>query len=159
MKIITVTPSNCTGCRLCEIACSLKSAGECNPSKSKIRIIGYNKMFPVPFLCLQCEKPFCAEICPSGAINKEEKTGVVRVSKEKCVGCKMCTLACPFGNIAFSNDDRIVVKCDLCKGEPECVAFCPTGALEFREVDTAAIGKRISLVERLRAIYEGTTGS
>ena len=71
----------------------------------------------------------------------------------------MCTLACPFGNIAFSTEDRVVVKCDFCNGEPECVAFCPTGALEFREVDTAVIRKKINLIEKLRAIYEGTTGS
>ena len=62
------SPTNCTGCRLCEIACSLKNAGECNPARSKIRVIGFDEMFPMPLMCLQCEKPFCAEICPSGAI-------------------------------------------------------------------------------------------
>ena len=159
MRIITVNPHNCTGCRLCEIACSLKNAGECNPAKSRIRVIGFEEMFPIPLMCLQCERPFCAEVCPSGAIIKDEETGVVRVSKEKCVGCKMCTLACPFGHIAFSTEDRVVVKCELCKGEPECVAFCPTRALEFREVDAAVISKKINLTEKLRAMFEGTAGS
>ena len=63
-------------------------------------------------------------------------------------------MACPFGNISFSSAKRVAVKCDLCGGEPECVTFCPTKALEFKEADTAMIGKRITLSERLRKVYE-----
>jgi carbon-monoxide dehydrogenase iron sulfur subunit len=106
-------------------------------------------------MCFHCEKPYCAEVCPAGAITVEEASGIVRVSKEKCVGCKICTLACPFGNIVFSTEEKVAVKCELCDGEPECVLFCATGALEFKEADTAMIRKKIALSEKLKEIYEG----
>ena len=78
-----------------------------------------------------------------------------RVIKEKCTGCKMCTLACPFGNIVFSSNEKVAVKCELCDGEPECVVFCPTGALTFTEADTALLYKKRTLSEKLKGIYEG----
>ena len=159
MKIITIDQSKCTACRLCELGCSLKNVGECNPARARIRVIGFDEMFVVPLLCMQCERPFCAEVCPKGAITKDEDSGVVRVEKDKCVGCKMCTLACPFGNIMFSIEDSVAIKCDLCGGEPACVAFCPTGALEFREADAAAMSKKMDLAEKLRVVYEGAQSS
>ena len=155
MKIITVNQDKCVGCRLCELVCSLKNTGEFNPAKARIQVIGFEEVFSLPIACFQCEKPYCAEVCPTGAITRDEATGVIRVSKEKCTGCKICTLACPFGNIVFSSEAKVAVKCELCDGEPECVAFCPTGALEFREADTATIRKKIALSEKLKGIYEG----
>ncbi|MFC2014297.1 4Fe-4S dicluster domain-containing protein [Chloroflexota bacterium] len=154
-KIITVNPDKCTGCRLCELACSLKNTGEFNPTRARIQVIGFSEFFCLPVTCFQCEKPYCAEVCPTGAITGDEATGIIRVSKEKCTGCKICTLACPFGNIVFSGDDKVAVKCELCEGEPECVAFCATKALEFKEADTAMIHKKRALSEKLKGIYEG----
>ena len=156
MKIVTVNLDKCVGCRVCELVCSFKDTGEFNPSKSKIQVIGFEEVFSLPIACFQCEKPYCAEVCPTGAITRDEATGVVRVAKDRCTGCKICTLACPFGNIVFSSEAKVAVKCELCDGEPECVAFCPTGALEFKEADTAMIHKKIALSEKLKGIYEGT---
>ncbi len=155
MKILTVDPVNCTGCRSCELACSLKNTGEFNPARARIQAIGYTEVFCLPVVCFQCDKPYCAEVCPTGAITKEEATGTVRVSGEKCVGCKMCTMACPFGTIVFSSEEKRAVKCELCDGDPECVIFCVTGALEFKEADTAQISKKRALSEKVKAIYEG----
>jgi Fe-S-cluster-containing dehydrogenase component len=155
VKIITVDPDKCTGCRLCELACSLKNTGEFNPARARIQVIGFDEVFCLPVTCFHCEQPYCAELCPISAITKEEALGIIRVSKEKCVGCKICTLACPFGNIVFSTEEKVAVKCELCDGEPECVLFCPTGALEFREADTAMIRKKVALSEKLKGIYEG----
>lgn len=155
MNIITSNPDKCTGCRLCELACSLKNTREFNPTRARIQVIGFDEMFCLPVMCFHCEKPYCAEVCPAGAITVEEASGIVRVSKEKCVGCKICTLACPFGNIVFSTEEKVAVKCELCDGEPECVLFCATGALEFKEADTAMIRKKIALSEKLKEIYEG----
>ncbi len=155
MKILTIDPDKCVGCRLCESACSLKNVGEFNPARARIQVIGFDEMFCLPVMCFHCEKPYCAEVCPSGAITRDEVTGVARVSKERCTGCKICTLACPFGNIVFDSQERVAVKCELCGGEPECVLFCPTGALEFREADTAMIRKKIALSEKLKEVYEG----
>lgn len=155
MKVIAVDPNKCTGCRLCELACSLKNTGEFNPARARIQVIGFDELFSLPVVCFQCEKPYCAEICPTGAITKDTASGVVSISKDKCVGCKMCILACPFGTIVFSSEDRVPIKCELCGGDPECVLFCPTGALEFRTADIATIGKRIALSEEFRKIHEG----
>lgn len=154
MKIITVSPNKCVGCRLCESVCSLKNVGEFNPARARVHVIGFEEPFCLPVICFHCEKPYCAEVCPSRAITRDETSGIVRVLKNRCTGCKICTLACPFGNVAYSSDEKIAVKCELCSGEPECVLFCPTGALEFREADIAMISKQTSLSEKLKAIYE-----
>ena len=92
---------------------------------------------------------------PAFYLKPDEATGVVRVIKEKCTGCKICILACPFGNIAFSSEEKTAAKCELCGDEPECIIFCPTRALEFREADTAMIYKQRTLSEKLKGIYEG----
>ncbi|MFC1981077.1 4Fe-4S dicluster domain-containing protein [Chloroflexota bacterium] len=155
MKILTVNPDRCVGCRLCELACSLKHTGESNPARARIQVIGSEELFSLAVACFQCEKPYCLEACPDDAIVKDEMTGVVKVLGEKCTGCKRCLLACPFGNIAFSSVDKVAIKCELCDGEPECVLFCPTKALEYKGADTAMIRKKITFAEKLRDIYEG----
>ena len=155
MKVLTVNIERCVGCRLCELACSLKNTGEFNPSRARIQVIGFDEVFVLPVMCFQCENPYCAEVCPTGAITRDGATGIVRIIREKCTGCKICTLACPFGNVVFSSAEKVAVKCELCDGDPECVKFCPTGALEFRMADTATIHKKIALSEKLKRIYEG----
>jgi carbon-monoxide dehydrogenase iron sulfur subunit len=152
MKIITVNPERCTACRICELACSMKHVGEFNPARARIHVIGVEEEFCLPVMCFQCEKPYCAEVCPANAIVKDEATGIVRVIKDRCTGCRICILACPFGNMLFSSETKTAENCNLCDGEPECVAVCPTSALEFKEVDTAREG---SLSARLRAIHQG----
>jgi Fe-S-cluster-containing hydrogenase component 2 len=154
VKFITVNIDRCTGCRLCELACSLKNSGECNPATAMIQVVGFDELFSVPMMCLQCEKPYCANVCPTGAIVRDSTTGTVVVLKQKCIGCKLCTMACPFGNISFSGVKRVAVKCDLCGGEPQCVTFCPTKALEFKEADTAMTNKKSTLSQKLRKAYE-----
>ncbi len=154
MKSITVNIEKCTGCRLCELACSLKNSGECNPAAAMIQVVGFDELFSVPMMCFQCDDPPCASICPTGAIMRNAATGAVAVVKQKCMGCKLCVTVCPFGNISFSSVKRVAVKCDLCGGEPECVTFCPTRALEFKETDVAAGSKRRLLSERLKGVYE-----
>ena len=155
MKILTVDPDKCYGCRVCELACSLKHTGEFNPSRARVQVMGYDEVFCLPVMCFQCERPYCLEVCPSAAITRDGETGIVSISQEKCIGCKMCILACPFGNIVFSSEDKKAVKCEFCDGEPECVAFCTTGALEFKEADTAMIYKKRALSEKLKELYAG----
>ena len=140
---LTVNLDKCTGCRSCELACSFKHYGEYNPAKSNIHVSIYTeKAFYVPMVCTQCSKPFCGEVCPTGAISASEANGayVVLVDREKCVGCKMCTLACPFGAITYQSEGY-VQKCDLCEGNPECVTFCVPEALEFKDTDLTNLRK------------------
>jgi Fe-S-cluster-containing dehydrogenase component len=146
MKALTVDPDKCVGCRLCELSCSLKNSGEFNPAKARVHVMGFDEFFTLPLMCFQCERPYCMEVCPAGAIVKDKEGGLVSVIKEKCVGCKMCTLACPFGSIVFSDEEKTVVKCELCDGNPECAQFCPTGAIEFKER---------ALADKLKGIYQG----
>ena len=152
MKMIVVNANKCSGCRLCELACSLKMVGEFNPARARMKVIGFEEPFALPLMCFQCEDPFCAEICPSGAIVKEGETGIIKISKQKCAGCKMCILACPFGTISFSSDEKIAVKCELCGGNPECVEICPTGALEFKEAELAANSRKRAFMGEFKEI-------
>ena len=154
-KVLVVNPDKCTGCGACELACSMTNTGEFNPSRSRIQIVSFEPdFFRCPVVCLQCYDPPCAEICPTNAITKDESTGIVRVSKEKCNGCRMCEEACPFGVIFFSELEQKAVKCELCDGDPQCVAFCATEALEFREPEARAADKRRQLAEKLKEVYE-----
>jgi Fe-S-cluster-containing hydrogenase component 2 len=66
----------------------------------------------------------------------------------------MCEEACPFGNIFFSEQEQKTVKCELCNGNPQCVLFCATKALEFREPEAKTAGKRRALAEKLKEVYQ-----
>jgi Fe-S-cluster-containing dehydrogenase component len=154
MKLLTVNPEKCTGCRLCELACSLRNAGEFNPWLARVQVVGFEEPFCFPIMCFQCTKPYCMTACPVGAITKDEEKGVVKVSHNICIGCKMCTFACPFGNIVFSIKEQTPLKCEFCEGEPECALICPTRAIEFKEEKISMIDKKIELLEQVRIAFE-----
>jgi anaerobic carbon-monoxide dehydrogenase iron sulfur subunit len=156
-KGLVIDISRCTGCGYCELMCSFVHHGEFNTLKSRIHTnVFIEKSTAVPVVCYQCEDPWCLKACPAGAISIENdpKTGirVVKVHKEKCVGCKMCTLACPFGCIVVS--DGYAEKCDLCGGYPECVRVCRAGAIRFEETEYGLAAKRKSVAERLLDSYQ-----
>ena len=68
-------------------------------------------------------------VCPREAIFRDDAAGRVLVDYERCISCKMCVAACPFGAMGFDAERRTVFKCDLCDGDPQCVRFCFPGAL------------------------------
>ncbi len=153
-KILTVDATRCTECGLCELACSMRNVGEFNPARSRIQVISFEPdFFRLPLVCLQCYQPACAEVCPPRAITRDEATGIVRVSAEKCDGCRLCETACPLGVIVFSPVEEKAVKCELCDGKPQCVEFCTAGALEYQEVEAAAYDRRKTAADRLRKVY------
>lgn len=156
-KILMVDLAKCTGCRMCELVCSMKHHGEYNPAKSRINVgIFTAKAFFIPIYCIQCDDAFCARICPSGAITTEKVNGIsiVKISEEKCAGCKMCMLACPFGNINFISEKHYAQKCDFCDGEPECVDFCVTGALMFKEAEVSIIHRKKTVADKIKEAYK-----
>lgn len=158
-KMLVINPDKCTGCRRCELACSLVKEGEFNPARSRIQTITFlEEVVYIPSVCLQCEDPSCQKVCPSGAISREERDGAVLVAPERCIGCKMCLLACPFGAMAFSGRDGKAVKCDLCGGRPECVPFCEAGALEYKEAELAVVARRVAASEKLKEAYRTLGG-
>ena len=153
-KILTVDPTKCTGCGVCEMVCSMRNVGEFNPSCSRIQVVTFEPdFFRIPTVCLQCYQPACAEVCPTGAIARDETTGIVRVSAEKCDGCRLCEAACPLGVIVFSPLEQKAVKCELCDGMPQCVDFCAAGALAFKEPEDAEYGRRRVMAEKLKDVY------
>lgn len=148
MKSIQVDSKLCNGCRICMMVCSEKKSGKFNPFCSGIRIHSDSETgTDVPSVCRQCRNPVCIKACPAEKtwkgtkpfappIFRDEKTGIVWLdtSKESCLGCRECMLACPFGSIRLVPEDLQLVKCDLCGGDPQCVLSCPTGAIRFVEV-------------------------
>jgi Fe-S-cluster-containing hydrogenase component 2 len=135
-KIIKVDPSKCTGCRLCELVCSVKKEGIANPYMARIHVVKWEfECFEIPMVCRQCDVPYCASVCPVGAITRDVVTKALDVNHDRCIGCRMCVLACPFGGIKYESRAQKVVKCDLCHGDPTCVKFCETLALEYIDAD------------------------
>ncbi len=151
-KTLIVNADLCIGCRMCEAVCSLVHYGAVGISHARLKVLRYdNVAFFNPIVCTQCEVPNCASVCPSKAISKNPETGVVKVSKKKCTGCKMCLTACPFGAMAFV--DGVAIKCDHCGGQPSCVEFCQAKALTFGDPNDISGAKRVSLSNKLLEIY------
>lgn len=157
--IIKVIPEKCTGCRLCELACSLSNEGQCNPEKSRIRLIRSEEdglIYTVPVVCMQCEKAVCLEMCPTQALYRDPKTDAVLVDPEKCIGCRTCVYVCPFGGPFVDPEKHVSVKCTLCDGDPQCVKICPKGALEYVKADKLGVSvKRQGTKKYLHSLHSG----
>jgi Fe-S-cluster-containing hydrogenase component 2 len=106
----------------------------------------------VPLFCLNCEEPFCAEICPTKAIQRDSKTYALIIKEERCIKCQACTMVCPFWGLQTLSD-RKVVKCDLCDGDPYCVKYCETGALKYLDIEDIGINKAYLLAEKFIIPY------
>ncbi len=148
-KVLTIDPATCTSCRLCEMACSQGHTGEYRPSRANVRVAIYPEdaiYFPV--VCMQCDDAPCMAVCPSAALVRDGETNAVLVVEDRCVGCRICSLACPFGAINYWSGKAH--KCDLCGGYPECVAFCPTEALTFETEERSTAPARQAFADRLR---------
>ena len=132
-KTLVIHPEKCNGCGDCESVCSKRETGINNPDRSCIRVLqeSADDAFFLPMTCQQCDDPPCLAACPNEAIFKDESLGRVLINHQKCVGCRMCVSACPFGAMGFDEDRGKSFKCDLCGGSPECVRTCATGALVF----------------------------
>ena len=135
--------ASCIGCQACEVHC--KTNKNLGPGPVPCQIIsigpidvgGQPRMRIVFMPCFHCEDPWCVRACPTGAMQKREKDGIVFVEHSLCVGCKTCIAACPWGTPQWDPVTRKVVKCDYCKDrldvglQPACVTKCVTGCLSF----------------------------
>ena len=135
-----VNPIRCTGCRTCELACSFTHSVNGKPGLSRIYPLetGFKDLW-VPVTCLQCDDAACAKSCLVDAITRNEETGAMVLDPEKCVRCMACVAACPFGCSLLDTHNDLVVKCDLCGGDPACAHFCPTKALEYLPIETTKV--------------------
>ena len=114
----------CTGCRRCEIVCSLRHEGCIWPEASRIRIFMPFPGLEVPHLCAQCDDYPCVKACAVEALSIDSQTGAVIVDQDKCTSCGLCIEKCP-GTVPFLHPEtNKAIICDLCGGEPECVKVC-----------------------------------
>lgn len=152
-KVLMIDYEKCTGCRLCELVCSVKHEGVSNPARSRIQIVKWEMEGRyIPMICQQCESPVCKAVCPVGAISHDSTLGRVMVDYDLCIGCRMCVVACPFGGMGLDTIGKKVIKCDFCGGEPQCARFCETGALQFVDAEKVSLIKQRAAAEKFSGI-------
>ena len=163
----------CVGCHACVTSCKeWNTAGYSAPLSDhdpvgadpsgtwlnrvhsyEMKIDGAERTVHFPRSCLHCEEPACVTVCPTGASYKRAEDGIVLVNPDTCIGCKLCSWACPYGAREYDYDHGVMKKCTLCVDRiynetlpevdrvPACVKACPTGARAFGDLgdpDSAA---------------------
>ena len=132
-----IDPSRCIGCESCVQACT-----ECDSHKghSMIHLEFVDRAHStqtVPVVCMHCDSPTCAEVCPADAIKRTDDGVVQTARKPRCIACNNCVLACPFGVPKMKVEFELMMKCDMCYDRtsagkrPMCATVCPSGALFF----------------------------
>ena len=136
-----IDPSRCIGCEACVTAFA-----ECETHRGHSMIHmdfidRSNTIATVPTVCMHCDRPTCAEVCPADAI-KQTEDGVVQSSlKPRCIACSNCVLACPFGVPKMKSELEQMMKCDMCYDRtsagkrPMCATVCPSQALAYVPID------------------------
>lgn len=161
---LVIDLDTCVGCHACAVSCKeWNTSGfsgpltDQNPYQAAPDGVWFNRVhsyevdtkennsFTVNFprACLHCETPDCVTVCPTGASYKREEDGIVLVNPDTCIGCKLCSWACPYGAREYDPTDGVMKKCTLCvdriddpeippeRRQPACVNACPTGARHF----------------------------
>jgi len=154
------------GCHACAVSCKEWNAGghsspltDLNPYEKDPMGVWFNRVHVYetddgentrtvnfPRSCLHCEEPACVTVCPTGASYKREEDGIVLINADTCIGCKLCSWACPYGAREYDSDDGVMKKCTLCidriynenllesERQPACVTACPVGARHFGDL-------------------------
>jgi anaerobic dimethyl sulfoxide reductase subunit B (iron-sulfur subunit) len=144
--------AQCSGCKACQMACKDKHDLEVGLNWRRVYEIsggGWKKRgsawiphvlaYNLSIACNHCAKPVCMDACPTAAISKR-KDGIVLIDRDKCMGCRYCEWACPYGSPQFDKDSGTMSKCHLCfdyidVGKvPACVSACPMRAVDFGEL-------------------------
>lgn len=174
MKTVFVKMENCIGCRHCEIACVvehtfgknlLSLVNEESQSQPRIKVGMGIDFMTFPNRCRHCDPAPCKEICPTGAIFREEETGSVLVKESKCISCGMCAMVCSFSTINYYQNlptgKPSAYKCDDCinrqkaGAEPACVEACKTGALYWGEINDIINNQKNNIVMKITKDQKG----
>jgi len=130
LKRITVDAGRCAGCRQCEMVCSFQHTKMFSPETSRVTVIKDDRLgLDYPLMCRQCSDCPPLKACPTQAINREG--GSITVDWQACIGCGACVEECRYDAVKLYDGKALI--CDLCGGDPQCVARCPTGALNYSE--------------------------
>jgi Fe-S-cluster-containing dehydrogenase component len=152
-----IDPSRCIGCQACVHACS-----ECETHKgySMIHLEYIDRSRSpqtAPVVCMHCESPTCADVCPADAIKRSGDGRVMTARKPRCIACSNCVLACPFGVPKMVSELDLMMKCDMCYDrtstgrKPLCATVCPSGALHYgRRAEVEALRKRSRPLQEFR---------
>ncbi|PBB89479.1 ferredoxin [Mesorhizobium sp. WSM3864] len=167
---LVIDLDTCVGCQACVTACKEWNTGghmapltDIDPYGGRVDGVWFNRVHSYehtteqggrtvnfPRSCLHCERPACVTVCPTGASYKRASDGIVLVDENKCIGCKLCSWACPYGAREFDMDVGVMKKCTLCVDRiyndnlatedrmPACVAACPTSARHFGDLGDPA---------------------
>lgn len=156
-KVLQVDMEKCTGCRTCEVVCSLRNTGRADPARSRIKVIRYEKRGEyhnfIPMVCQQCSTPLCMEVCPTNAISRDPGTGALLVDEKACVGCRVCSMVCPVGGVSVDPVTSVASKCDLCGGDPECVKHCYAEAIRYVPVSKLDVSLKRARSSKLSELF------
>ena len=152
-----INSDDCIGCKACELACKDLHSYDVGPRLRRVYEVcggGWavdeatgactpNGVFSyaITYSCGHCDSPLCFASCPTGAIVKDEDTGIVTIDADACIGCGDCVDACPYGAPQMVDAKGVAEKCDMCidlinRGEePACVAICPQRALSIGDIE------------------------
>jgi Fe-S-cluster-containing hydrogenase components 1 len=165
---LVIDLDTCVGCHACAVSCKEWNAGgiagpltDTDPYGKDPDGVWFNRVHSYeleptatqpaqtlhfPRSCLHCETPACVTVCPTGASYKRAEDGIVLVDEDKCIGCKLCSWACPYGAREYSAVEGVMKKCTLCvdriynenleesERQPACVQACPSRARHFGDL-------------------------
>ena len=135
----------CVGCKACMLACSVAKEKVFDCALSRIQVKkDEDTCLGIPFVCINCENPPCRGACPTKAISKDPKTGIISVDLDLCSGCGACQEACPYKAVVMNAKRNVALICDLCGGNPACAKVCSPQAIQYVEAE----GKMV--VEKMR---------
>jgi Fe-S-cluster-containing hydrogenase component 2 len=132
------------------MACSFENYGTFAPAKSRIKVFDFHDTGrKVPYTCTQCDEAWCLHACPVEAITLDKLTGAKVVNESTCVGCKVCTISCPFGTDQLRAGNRQGAEVRPVRRRPGLRHACPTGAITYIDANWTGLGKMQAWADKL----------
>jgi anaerobic carbon-monoxide dehydrogenase iron sulfur subunit len=153
-NMLMIQADKCTGCHNCMLACSMTHEASFRISAARVHVYTWEREgFSVPMMCQHCRDAPCIPVCTVNAMTRDPLTGWVNLDQGKCIGCKMCVHACPFGNSVWDEGSHKILKCDYCGGDPACAKFCPTQAIQWVDDVAATQSRKRAFAAKFKAAF------